>query len=213
MIYQKEIFEAYLKSREFPDIPHLMGVFDHYLKLLMAQNKIVNLVSRKMLAENYWLQHFLDSLLAMETLDFKGQTVLDFGTGGGLPGIPIKIVQEDCVMVLLDSIQKKCRAVQEMVEALKLSETSVMSARVEDYAFMARRPSFDIILCRAVALEERYIAPLRRLLKPSGTLLMYKSRSLDDLEGMSYETLLDREDEHIGRRRLIADAQRELMRR
>jgi 16S rRNA (guanine527-N7)-methyltransferase len=213
MIPQKEIFEAYLTSRGYTNIPHLMGVFDHYLKLLLAQNKIVNLVSRKMPAENYWLQHFLDSLLAMETLDFQGQTVLDFGTGGGLPGIPIKILQEDCVMVLLDTIQKKCRAVQEMVEALKLSETSVVSARVEDYAFMARRPSFDIILCRAVALEERYIAPLKRLLKPSGSLLMYKSRAMDDLEGIKYEILLERKDEHIGKRRLIAVAHRELMKR
>jgi len=209
----KQIFEDYLSSRGYPHVAHLMGVFEHYYKLLIAENKIVNLVSRKMPVENYWLQHFLDSLLVTETLDFKGQTVLDFGTGGGLPGIPIKIVEPDCEMVLLDSIQKKCRAVQEIVDALSLSETSVVSARVEDYAFMARRPSFDVILCRAVALEERYIAPLRRLLKPSGKLVMYKSRTLDDLANIKYELLLEREDEHIGQRRLIAIAQRELMKR
>jgi len=210
---QKKIFEDYLHSRGYPNVPHLMGVFEHYHQLLLAQNKVVNLVSRKMPAENYWLQHFLDSLLAMESLEFAGQSVLDFGTGGGLPGIPIKILQEDCSLVLLDSIQKKCRAVQEMVEALALSDTAVNCARVEDYAFQVRRPSFDIILCRAVALEERYLAPLRRLLKPSGRLVMYKSRSLEDLDGIKYELLLQREDEHIGFRRIIAVAQRELMRR
>ena len=64
-----------------------------------------------------------------------------------------------------------------------------------------------------MALEERYIAPLRRLLKPSGKLVMYKSRTLDDLASIKYELLLEREDEHIGQRRLIAIAQRDLMKR
>ncbi|HQQ68359.1 MAG TPA: 16S rRNA (guanine(527)-N(7))-methyltransferase RsmG [Candidatus Cloacimonadota bacterium] len=213
MNQHKQIFEDYLSSRGYEQIPHLIGVFEHYLKLLEASNKVVNLISRKMPLENYWLQHFLDSLLVTEIVDFEGQTVLDFGTGGGLPGIPIKIVQENCEMILLDSIQKKCRAVQEMVEALSLSNTGVVCARVEDYAFMARRPSFDLILCRAVALEERYVAPLRRLLKPSGRLLMYKSRALDDLDGIKYELLLEKEDEHIGLRRLIGIHQRDLMKR
>ena len=198
---QKQHFEDYLVSQGYEQIPHLIGVFEHYQKLLGDANKVVNLISRKMQVENYWVQHFLDSLLVNEIVDFEGQTVLDFGTGGGLPGIPIKIVQENCEMILLDSTQKKCRAVQEMVEALSLSNTGVVCARVEDYAFMARRPSFDLILCRAVALEERYVAPLRRLLKPSGRLLMYKSRALDDLDGIKYELLLEKEDEHIGLRR------------
>ncbi|MDD2597260.1 MAG: 16S rRNA (guanine(527)-N(7))-methyltransferase RsmG [Candidatus Cloacimonetes bacterium] len=210
---QKQHFEDYLVSQGYEQIPHLIGVFEHYQKLLGDANKVVNLISRKMQVENYWVQHFLDSLLVNEIVDFEGQTVLDFGTGGGLPGIPIKIVQENCEMILLDSTQKKCRAVQEMVEALSLSNTGVVCARVEDYAFMARRPSFDLILCRAVALEERYVAPLRRLLKPSGRLLMYKSRALDDLDGIKYELLLEKEDEHIGLRRLIGIHQRDLMKR
>lgn len=209
----KMIFEDYLNSRNYANVPHLMGVFEHYQKLLIGHNKEVNLVSRKMPSANYWLQHFLDSLLAVETLDFEGLTVLDFGTGGGLPGIPIKIVQADCSMVLLDSVQKKCRAVQAMVDALSLSDTSISCARVEDYAFVSKRPSFDVILCRAVGLQERYLAPLRRLLKPSGRLIMYKSHTAEDLDGITHELLLQREDEHIGFRRIISVAQRELMKR
>ncbi|KAF5043143.1 Ribosomal RNA small subunit methyltransferase G [anaerobic digester metagenome] len=213
MNQQKQVFEDYLTSRDFERIPHLIGVFEHYQKLLSDSNKVVNLISRRMPVENYWLQHFLDSLLVTEIVDFEGLTVLDFGTGGGLPGIPVKIVQENCEMILLDSTQKKCHAVQEMVEALSLGNTGVVCARVEDYAFMARRPSFDVILCRAVALEERYVAPLRRLLKPSGRLVIYKSRALDDLAGIKYDLLLEKDNEHIGLRRLIAIAQRDLMKR
>ena len=163
--------------------------------------------------ENYWVQHFLDSLIAIECLELSEQTILDFGTGAGLPGIPLKLVVPDCGMVLLDSIHKKTKVLAEISEALSLTETSVECARVEDYAFLARRPSFDLILCRAVAMEERYLPPLRRLLKPSGKVVMYKSHNLDDLDGIRYEVILEKEDEHLGYRRLVSIAHRELMKR
>lgn len=213
MIAEKQLFEDYLVARNIQNVPRVMGIFEHYHKELLLHNRVVNLISRKMPPNSYWLQHFLDSLIALETLDFVGQSVLDFGTGGGLPGIPLKIVQPEMSLVLLDSTQKKCRAVQEMVDSLSLPDATVACARVEDYAFVARRPSFDIVLCRAVALEERYIAPLRRLLKPSGRLVIYKSQSLADLEGIKYEVILEKEIENIGIRRLVAIAQRDLMRR
>ena len=213
MTEEKQIFEEYLNKLSLPDIPHLMGKFEHFHRLLYEHNKVVNLVSRKMPPAAYWVQHFLDSLQAMECLDFVDKTVLDFGSGGGLPGIPLKLACPPCGLVLLDSIAKKTKVLAEMVEALGLSTTSVECSRLEDYAFLGRRPSFDIILCRAVALEERYYSPLRRLLKPSGHLVMYKSRSLEDLAGIKYEEIFFREDESLGTRRLIKIAQRDLMKR
>ncbi|MCB5252166.1 MAG: 16S rRNA (guanine(527)-N(7))-methyltransferase RsmG [Candidatus Cloacimonadaceae bacterium] len=213
MIQEKQIFEDYLTQLNLPEIPRLMGQFEHYHKLLVAHNRDVNLVSRKMHPDNYWVQHFLDSLLAVECVDFIDQTVLDFGSGGGLPGIPIKLVVPDCEMVLLDSINKKTKAMIEMVQAMSLPRTSVECSRLEDYAFMPRRPSFDLILCRAVVLQERYYSPIRRLLKPSGYLVMYKSRNMDDLKGLKYEEIFSRTDDILGKRRLVRIAQRDLMKR
>nr|MDK2850217.1 rRNA (guanine527-N7)-methyltransferase [Candidatus Cloacimonadota bacterium] len=213
MIEAKQVFEDYLAELNLPEIPHLMGQFEHYHKLLTAYNKQVNLVSRKMHPDNYWIQHFLDSLLVIECLDFTGKIVLDFGSGGGLPGIPIKLVDSEVEMVLLDSVHKKTKAMREMVEALSIPKCSVECHRMEDYAFISRRPSFDIILCRAVALQDRFFSPLRRLLKPSGHLVMYKSHSVKDLEGVRYQEILSREDELLGYRRLISIAQRDLMKR
>lgn len=213
MIIEKQIFEEYLGKLGLADIPQLMGRFEHFHKLLTEHNKQVNLVSRKMPPQSYWVQHFLDSLLAVECLDFTDKTVLDFGSGGGLPGIPIQLVSHGCEMVLLDSIAKKTKILSDMIEALSLPNTGVECARLEDYAFLARRPSFDLILCRAVALEERYYSPLRRLLKPSGQLVMYKSRAMDDLEGIKYSEILSREDDILGKRSLIQIAQRDLMKR
>lgn len=213
MIPEKTIFEEYLAKLDLPNIAQLMGQFEHYHSLLTEHNRQVNLVSRKMPPQNYWIQHFLDSLLAVECLDFTDKTVLDFGSGGGLPGIPIKLVKPECELVLLDSIAKKTKVLMEMVEALSLHKIGVECARLEDYAFLARRPGFDIILCRAIALQERYYSPLRRLLNPSGHLVMYKSRSVDDLEGIRFKEILVREDEHLGMRRLLQIAQRDLMKR
>ena len=119
----------------------------------------------------------------------------------------------DSEQEMLDSINKKTRVLTEIVGALSLPRTGVVCARLEDYAYVARRPSVDIILCRAVALHERYNSPLRRLLKPSGHLVMYKSRSMDDLDGVRYEQLIQIEDENLGLRRLIQIAQRDLMKR
>ena len=146
-------------------------------------------------------------------MDFTDKTVLDFGSGGGLPGIPIKLVKPEFELVLLDSINKKTKAMAEMVEALSLPKTAVECSRVEDYAFMPRRPSFDLIICRAVALQERFYSPIRRLLKPSGHLIMYKSHSVKDLEGIRFKEILSREDELLGYRRIISIAQRDLMKR
>lgn len=211
MIPQKEIFENYLKEIRPENADVLMGQFEHYHKLLVSHNKNVNLISRKMSPDDYWVNHFLDSLLAVECLELEGKTVLDFGTGGGLPGIPIKLLVPEGEMVLLDSINKKIKALGEIVAALKLPKTGVECSRLEDYAYVARRPSFDFILCRAVALEERYHSPLRRLLKPSGKFIMYKSRNLDDLSGIRHEEICMKKDEILGERRLISVAQRDLM--
>jgi 16S rRNA (guanine527-N7)-methyltransferase len=207
----KQRFESYLQELKVENIPQLMGKFEHYFQLLSTANRDVNLVSRNIPLDRYWIQHFLDSLLALECLDFVDKTVLDFGSGGGLPGIPIKLVVPQCTMVMLDSVQKKTNAVQEFITALALPDTSVVSSRLEDYAFQARRPSFDFVICRAVALEERYLAPLRRLLKPSGMAIFYKAQKLSDLEKLKLEVLLEKTDPDLGMRRIIGVKQRNLM--
>jgi len=210
---EKQHFETYLKDLELPDSPHILGRMEHYHKLLSDYNHQVNLVSRKMPSQTYWTQHFLDSLIVLECLTLSGQTLLDFGSGGGLPGIPLKLAVPDCTLVLLDSIQKKTHILSEICSALSLSETSVVCSRLEDYAFVARRPSFDFILMRAVGMQERYLPPLRRLLKPSGKVIAYKSHNLDDLDGIRHEVILEKEDPYIGYRRIVSIAHRDLMRR
>ncbi len=213
MTEPKGRFENYLESLHPEDLPRLMHKFEHYHMLLSSANRQVNLVSRSIPAERFWIQHFLDSLLILECLDFADKTLLDFGSGGGLPGIPIKLVVPSCSLTMLDSVQKKTRILQEFVEALALGKTMVETSRLEDYAFVARRPSFDFVVCRAVALEERYVAPLRRLLKPSGMAVFYKAQKLDDLESLKHEVLWETNDPDLGQRCFIGIRHRDLMMR
>ncbi|MDD3607139.1 16S rRNA (guanine(527)-N(7))-methyltransferase RsmG [Candidatus Cloacimonas acidaminovorans] len=211
MTEEKQIFEDYLRFLGLEDIDHLMARFEHYLHLLYNANRKVNLVSRNIPLERYWVQHFLDSIVALECLDFTDKTVLDFGSGGGLPGIPLKLAVPDFNLTLLDSVQKKARVLREFVDALSLSATNVEASRLEDYAYVAKRPSYDFIVCRAVALEERYFSPLRRLLKPSGMAVFYKAQKLDDVQVLKYEILLDKDYPALGQRQLIGIKQRDLL--
>ena len=204
-------FEQYLAEQQYADVPQLMEKYDAYLRLLTSANRMVNLVSRNTPVDNYWIQHFLDSLLPLECLDLQHKMILDFGTGAGIPGIPLKLAVPECQMVLLDSVQKKTRMVQDFVDALHLQDCTVISSRLEDYAFTARRPSFDYIICRAVAMEARFLSPLRRLLKPQGMVILYKAQKLTDLANIRYQLLMEKQDADLGLRRIVGIKQVNLM--
>ena len=204
MIEQKSLFIKYLEQFNLPEPKRVLAHFEHYHKLLESTNKLINLVSRKMPSGAYWTQHFLDSITVVECVDLSGLTVLDFGSGGGLPGIPLKLMVPDLEITLLDSIAKKTKALSEIVSELKLSGVDVVCSRLEDYAALARRPSYDLILCRAVALEDRYVYPLRKLLKPQGRVIFYKAQNIDDISKMKNKLLLERQDDILGLRRIYS---------
>ena len=206
MTEAKTTFITYLEQLGIGEIKPVIRQFEHYQQLLVRINESINLISRKMPADAYWTQHFLDSITIMECLDLSGAKVLDFGSGGGLPGIPLKLCVPSVDMTLLDSIGKKVRALQEMITELKLSETTAVCNRLEDYAALARRPSYDLILCRAVAMEERYVYPLRKLLKPRGKVIFYKAQNTEDIRDYSPELLHERQDDVLGTRRIFAVA-------
>jgi len=93
-----------------------------YVDLLRGWNARVNLISRRD-EENIWWSHILHSLSFLFFLQpGQGMRLLDLGTGGGLPGIPLAILRNDLHIVLLDSIRKKTAAVQEMAEQMQSSQ-------------------------------------------------------------------------------------------
>ena len=103
---QERILKTFLEEKS-RNVDAVMDSLYRYFNLLCKANKNVNLISRKTPIQDYWTVHFLDSIIPTCLFDFAGKKILDLGTGGGLPGIPLKMLYPTSEMYLLDSIQKK----------------------------------------------------------------------------------------------------------
>lgn len=139
-----------------------------YLALLDKWNRVYNLTAVRD-AERMVSHHLLDSLAAVPY--FTGQTVLDVGSGGGLPGIPLAIARPELQVTLIDSIAKKTAFLLQAKAELGLANLKVVTGRVEDF-----RPEsgFDVITSRAFSDLREFVALTRHLLKPGGRWLAMK---------------------------------------
>ena len=201
---EKQRFEDYLRMVRPAKAEELMQQFESYHAILQEINQVVNLISRKTDAATIWTKHFLDSIRLIECLDLKGKVVLDFGSGGGLPGIPLQLLEPSASIDLLDSIAKKTQALATICQSLGLNDTAIIRARLEDYALKKDRREYDLVICRAVSLEERFLKPLRLLLKPGGMLVLYKSHNLEDIRPFRTDLLAEYEDLDLGKRSFYA---------
>jgi len=114
-------------------------------ELYRTWNERINVVSRKDI-DNLYLHHVLHSLAIAKYVQFKtGTRVLDFGTGGGFPGIPLAIVFPECRFKLIDRTAKKIRVTQEIAAAIGLT-----NATAEQKAGEEERGEFDFVVSRAV---------------------------------------------------------------
>lgn len=115
-------------------------------------NLKINVVSRKDIDELY-LRHVLHSLAIAKVIQFKdGSKILDVGTGGGFPGIPLAIMFPECSFHLVDSIAKKLKVVNEVVDGLGLTNVKTTHSRVEDID-----DTYDFIVSRAVAIMPTFV--------------------------------------------------------
>lgn len=126
--------------------------YDTFVELLLEWNQKINLISRRD-EDALWSAHILHSLSILLKLQIPhGSVVLDLGTGGGLPGLPLKIARPDLQLTLLDSTQKKINVVKEIAQSLKLENVNAVWGRAEDLGRQAPYArNFDIIVARAVA--------------------------------------------------------------
>lgn len=121
-------------------------LYSHLYPVYAEINARINLISRKDF-ENFYIHHVLHSLALAAFCEFPDRSrVIDIGTGGGFPGIPLAIMYPEVHFTLVDSIGKKIRAVQEVADALGLKNVKALNSRTE--TLNAR---FDIATARAVA--------------------------------------------------------------
>jgi 16S rRNA (guanine527-N7)-methyltransferase len=135
---------------EFTD--EIFHKFDLYKDLLKEWNEKVNLTAI-LDDEEIFKKHFVDSI---KIFNFKplmeAKNLIDIGTGGGFPGIPIKIINKDIKVTLLDSLNKRITVLSDVVSKLKLNDVELVHARAEEYLNEKKlRDSYDIVTSRAVA--------------------------------------------------------------
>jgi 16S rRNA (guanine527-N7)-methyltransferase len=140
-------------EKYFPDLTDLQRKQLTELEgLYKFWNEQINVISRKD-TENFYERHVLHSMGIAKIMTFKdGTTILDIGTGGGFPGIPLAILFPNCRFTLIDSVGKKIKVVNEVAESLGLTNVIGIHGRAESL-----KEKFDFIVSRAVTAMPAFL--------------------------------------------------------
>ena len=145
-------------KKYFHDLgPAQISQFERLGNLVTEWNEKINVISRKDI-ESLYEKHILHSLAIAKIISFRaGSKILDVGTGGGFPGIPLAILFPACHFVLIDSIGKKIKVVQDIAENLGLDNVTAIQTRVEEV-----KETFDFVVSRAVTSFPDFVAMVRK---------------------------------------------------
>jgi len=144
----------------FPDLSSVqIDQLDQLPSIYEEWNAMINVISRKDMI-HFKERHLLHSLGIQKYSKFeKGSYILDIGTGGGFPGVPLAIVNPECQFVLLDSIGKKLKVIEEVKSKLNLKNISTIHSRVEEHT-----GAYNYIVSRAVTNLPKFIQLTKHLI-------------------------------------------------
>jgi 16S rRNA (guanine527-N7)-methyltransferase len=166
--------------------------FSLYFDLLIETNKVMNLTAITE-PEEVAVKHIIDSLLAYDEKIFPGKLLADVGTGAGFPGIPLKIYCPELKVVLLDSLAKRLKFLETVIERLGLEDISCVHLRAEDAGQNKdHREKYDLVTARAVArlsVLSEYCLPL---VKQGGYFIAMKGSKFKEeiAEGLTAVSIL-----------------------
>jgi 16S rRNA (guanine527-N7)-methyltransferase len=160
----------------------------HYIQLIARWNKTFNLTAIRDVEEMV-SKHLLDSLVVQPYVE--GKTVLDVGSGAGLPGIPLAITSPEKRFVLIDSNGKKTRFLIQAKIDLKLDNVEVIHQRVEDYRPVAdgHRIYFDVITARAYATTDDILRSTAHLQGDCTSILVMQGKLDQRIESDQYQLI------------------------
>lgn len=161
--------------------PGMLQQFAHYRDRILAWNEHVNLTAIKD-PDEFVVRHYIDSVLICQEPAFQSaKRIIDVGTGAGFPGVPLAILFPEKEFVLMDSLNKRIKILDEVVHEVGLTNVRLVHGRAEDLAQNpAYREKFDLCVSRAVArlsVLSEYCLPF---VKVGGTFGAYKSKNTEE---------------------------------
>ncbi len=154
--------------------------FQKYYDILIETNKYMNLTAITEV-EDVVQKHFIDSIALINYIDISDKSIIDVGTGAGFPGIPLAIVKEDAQFTLMDSLNKRIKFLNDVIEVCNLNNVNTVHSRAEDLGRNEDyREQFDICVSRAVANMSVLLEYCIPFVKSKGEFISYKSDSVDE---------------------------------
>ena len=174
----EEILAARAAEAGIPLTAEQVEQFSVYNEMLLDWNTRMNLTALTA-PEDVAVKHIIDSLTAYDAALFDGaRTLIDVGTGAGLPGIPLAVYAPQLTVTLLDSLNKRVRFLTEATAAMGLPNVRCIHARAEEAARTAEhRAAYDIVVSRAVARLPVLLEYTLPFVRVGGTLLALKGRA------------------------------------
>ena len=174
----EEILAARAAEAGIPLTAEQIGQFSVYHEMLLDWNTRMNLTALTA-PEDVAVKHIIDSLTAYDAALFDGaRTLIDVGTGAGLPGIPLAVYAPHLTVTLLDSLNKRVRFLTEVTAAMGLPNVRCIHARAEEAARTTEhRAAYDIVVSRAVARLPVLLEYTLPFVRVGGTLLALKGRA------------------------------------
>lgn len=172
-------FEKYLAQLQIKLNEEQKEKFYTYMNMLIKWNEKINLTAI-IEPEEIILKHFVDSLTISKYIK-QNSYVADIGTGAGFPGIPLKIIRDDIKIVLVDSLNKRIKFLDDVIENIQLDNIETVHARAEEFGHNKNyREKFDVVTSRAVANLATLSEYLLPLIKINGKTLCMKGPAIKE---------------------------------
>jgi len=152
-----------------------------FKELLTEWNKKINLTAIEDDLDIV-IKHFIDSASILPYIEDKDASIIDIGTGAGFPGIPVKILLEDADVTLLDSLEKRIKFLNEVINQLDLKNIRALHGRAEDFGVLNEyREKFDVAVARAVASLPVLLEYCLPFVKTGGIFIAMKGSNIDEI--------------------------------
>lgn len=173
-----DILTAGLAEWKIPVNEKQVAQLEDFFVRVVETNKVMNLTAITE-PEEFARKHFLDCASLLTVQDFSEKSVVDVGCGAGFPGMPLKLLCPSCSVILLDSLGKRIRFLQDCMDAMTLTDIEAVHARAEEFA-KSHREHYDYAVSRAVARFNVLAELSLPMVKVGGMFIAMKSKDSDE---------------------------------